>query len=95
MGDDPQRRHRAAHSPDRFGAADRGAEAAAAPAHVDYRDVEVAEVTNQVEGLLAAARLVHLEAVLEHASEPESDQGVTIDHKAVWAFAQGGLPVRR
>ena len=59
-----------------------------APAHVDDRDVEVVDVADQVDRLLAAARLLHLEPIREHLANPEPDQRVIVDHKAVWALAQ-------
>ncbi len=59
--------------------------------HVDDRDIEVADVADQVQGLFAAGRLVHLEAVPEHAANPESDQRLVVDHQAVEAGAQDGI----
>ena len=53
VGDDAERGAGAVQHPDRLGAADGVALAVAAPAHVDDRDVEVADVADQVEPLLA------------------------------------------
>ena len=52
-------------------------------AHVDDRDVEVADVADQLQRLLAARSLVDLEAVLEHSAHSEPDERVTVDHKTV------------
>ena len=72
-----------------------GAGAVLAPAHVDDRDVEVADVADQVERLLAAGRLVHLEVVCEHLAHSEPDQRVIVDHKAVVGARSGLLPITR
>ena len=66
-----------------------------APAHVDDRDVEAADVADQLERLLAAARLVDLEVVVEHLADAEPDQRVTVDHKAVVGARSGLLPITR
>ena len=61
-------------------AADRRLGAVPVPAHVDDRDVEVADVPDQVDRLLAAVGLLHLEAAPERLAHAEADQRVIVDH---------------
>jgi len=70
--------------------------AVAAPAHVDDRDVEGADVADEVERFLPRRRLMDDETVLEGTSDPQPDKGVAVDNQAVWGLAQdcfrsGGL----
>jgi hypothetical protein len=88
VGDDPDPGRGAAQHPDRLGAADRRPGAVLAPAHIDDRDVEIADVADQLQRLLAGDRLVHLEVVSEHPPDSEPDQWVIVDHQAVGALAQ-------
>ena len=89
VGDDAERRRGPVQGADRLVAADRRiAGAVLAPAHVDDRDVEVADVADQVERLLAARGLVHVEVAGEDLANPEPDERVIVDDKAVGAFAQ-------
>src|SRR4051812_30397421 len=89
VGDDPETRGRAAQHPDRFGAVDRIAVAVAAPAHVDHRDVEVPDVADQMDGLVAGRDLVDDEAVLDCLPDAETDERLAVDHKAVVLLTQG------
>ena len=79
----------------RLRAADRAALALAAPAHVDDRDVEVADVADEVERLVAGRRLVDDEAVFEGAANAQADEWVAVDDQAVWGLAQGCFPIDR
>ena len=53
-----------------------------------FRDVEVADVTDQIEGALAARGLLQLEVLAEDAADPEPDQRMAVDDEAGWAFAR-------
>jgi hypothetical protein len=68
---------------------DRGdAAAVQPPAHVDDRDVEVADVTQPLEAFLATLGFEDVEPVLQDFADPESDERVPVDDKAVWTIAQ-------
>jgi hypothetical protein len=56
--------------------------------HVDDRDVDAADVANQVDRFLATGRLLALEAILQRPPHADSDDRVTIDDKALWTLAQ-------
>jgi hypothetical protein len=79
----------AVQHPDCLGAADRGAVAVAPPTHVDDRDVEVADIADQVESLLAGLRLMDDEAAVQGLTDPDPDERVTVDYQAMWGLAQG------
>jgi len=69
------------HRADRLLAGDRRCAAAVqVPAHVDDRDVEVADPTHQLQPLLAVGGLDHLEGAAEGFADPEPDERVTVDH---------------
>jgi hypothetical protein len=62
--------------------------AVSAPAHVDDRDVEGADVADEVERFLPRRRLVDDETVLEGTPDPQPDEGVAVDNQTVWGLAQ-------
>src|SRR5436305_10131915 len=89
VGDYAEARGRAVQHPDRFRAVDRVAVAVAAPAHVDDGDVEMADVADEVDGLVAGRDLVDDEAVLDRLPDAQTDERLAVDHKAVVVLAQG------
>jgi hypothetical protein len=58
---------------DRLRTGDRRLGAVLAPAQVDDRDIEVVDIADQVERLLATGGLMDLEAVFEHPADSEAD----------------------
>jgi hypothetical protein len=91
MGDDPQAGIGAVKPPDRLRAGDRVAVAVATPAHVDDRHVEVADVPDEVQGLVTSWGLVEDEAAVQGLSNSESDKGVAVDDQAMWGLAQDSI----
>jgi hypothetical protein len=80
--------------PDRLGPRDRVAVAVAAPAHVDDRDVEGADIADEVQRLVPRRRLVDDEAFFEGAPDPDPDEGMAVDDQAMWGLAQDCFPIR-
>jgi len=59
-----------------------------APSGLDDRDIDAADVPDEVDRLLAAGRLLALEAILQRSAHTDADDRVTIDDKALWTLAQ-------
>jgi hypothetical protein len=57
-------------------------------AHVEDRDIDAADIAEQIDGLLAAGSLLALEAVLQRSAHTDADDRVTIYDKALWTLAQ-------
>src|SRR6185295_13028959 len=91
MGDDADSGSCTAHRPDRVRAG-HPAVADRAAAQVEDRHVDVADVADHLEGLLAALALVHLEIASERLAHAEPDERVGVGHEALWAGrAQGSI----
>ena len=56
--------------------------------HIEDRDIDAANVTDQVHRFLAAGRLLALEAILQRPAHADPDDRVTVDDKALGTLAQ-------
>jgi hypothetical protein len=87
VGDDSHPRLGLVQRPDRLPPRRLGIVLPGRPAaHVDDRDVDAADVPDQLQALGAILGLVDLEAVSQRFAHSEANQRVSVDHKAMWAL---------
>lgn len=85
VGHDADARRGPAQQPDRLVAAQRPLRIGRGPAQVDDRDVDAADVADQLDRLVAAFAFLHLEAVREGLADADAHQWVPVDHEALWS----------